>query len=89
YGILFARLFDSTLFAGMEPGVQLTLDTVLSTLVVLFTGEFLPKTFFKSNPNTLLTLFAPVAFGFYIVLWPVSKVATARCRTRKPRGQRG
>ena len=80
YGILFARLFDSTLFAGMEPGVQLTLDTGLSTLVVLFTGEFLPKTFFKSNPNTLLTLFAPVAFGFYIVLWPVSKVATAMAR---------
>lgn len=76
YGILFARLFDSTLFAGYEPGVQLMLDTVCSTLVVLFTGEFLPKTLFKSNPNRLLSFFAPLAYVFYVVLWPVSRFAT-------------
>lgn len=76
YGILFARLFDNTLFAGFEPGMQLALDTIFSTLVVLFTGEFMPKTLFKSNPNRLLTLFAPLAYVFYIVLWPVSKFAT-------------
>ena len=76
YGMLFARLFDSTIFAGMDAGFTVPADTVLSTLIVLFTGEFLPKTLFKSNPNTLLTLFAPVAFIFYIILWPVSKFAT-------------
>lgn len=76
YGILFARLFDNTLFAGFEPGMQLALDTIFSTLVVLFTGEFMPKTLFKSNPNRLLALFAPLAYVFYIVLWPVSKFAT-------------
>lgn len=76
YGILFARLFNNTLFAGLEPGVQVTLDTILSTLIVLFTGEFLPKTLFKSNPNSLLTFFAPLAYVFYIILWPISKFAT-------------
>lgn len=76
YGILFARIFDSTIFSGFEAGMRVTLDTILSTIVILFTGEFLPKTIFKSNPNTLLTLFAPFAAMFYVVLWPVSKLAT-------------
>lgn len=76
YGILFARLFNNTLFSEFDPGVQVTLNTILSTLVVLFTGEFLPKTLFKSNPNVLLSFFAPLAYVFYIILWPISKFAT-------------
>jgi putative hemolysin len=76
YGILFARLFNATLFAGLDPGLQVTLNTIVSTLIVLFTGEFLPKSFFKSSPNTLLTFFAPLAYVFYVVLWPISKLAT-------------
>lgn len=51
YGILIARLFDNTIFAGLDDGVKVTCDTILSTLIVLFTGEFLPKTLFKSNPK--------------------------------------
>lgn len=76
YGILFARIFDNTVFSPFEPGVRVTLDTILSTLIILFTGEFLPKTIFKSSPNTLLSLFAPLAAMFYVVLWPISKLAT-------------
>lgn len=76
YGILFARFFDNTLFRGLDAGMQVTLNTICSTLVVLFTGEFVPKTLFKSNPNRLLTFFAPIAFLFYIILWPISKFAT-------------
>lgn len=76
YGILFANIFDNTLFKGFPAGVQVTLDTLLSTLVVLFTGEFLPKTLFKSRPNFLLSLFAPIAFLFYVVLWPISEFST-------------
>ena len=51
YGILFARIFDELLFSGLSDGARVTADTLLSTLVVLFTGEFLPKNIFKSNPN--------------------------------------
>lgn len=76
YGILFARIFDSTVFAGFDAGVRVTLDTILSTIVMLFTGEFLPKTFFKSSPNKLLSFFAPIAAIFYILLWPISKFST-------------
>ena len=76
YGILFAQIFDATLFASLSDGARVTCDTLLSTLVVLFTGEFLPKTIFKSNPNGLLTFFALPAYLCYIILWPISRFST-------------
>ena len=80
YGILFARIFDTLLFSGLSDGMRVTADTLLSTLVVLFTGEFLPKTIFKSNPNTLLTFFAVPAFVCYVLLYPISRFATLLSR---------
>ena len=76
YGILFAKLFDSTLFAPLSDGARVTADTLLSTFVVLFTGEFLPKSIFKNNPNTLLSVFAVPAWICYVVLYPISRFAT-------------
>ena len=78
YGILFAQIFDKLWVAmHITNGASLVvLDTICSTLVVLFTGEFLPKSLFKSNPNRLLTLFAPLAYIFYIILWPLSVFST-------------
>ena len=76
YGILFAQVFDATLFSPLSDGARVTCDTLLSTLVVLFTGEFLPKTIFKSNPNGLLTFFAVPAYICYIILFPISRFAT-------------
>lgn len=81
YGILFASLFDNTLFAMFNDGTRVLLDTICSTIIVLFTGEFLPKTLFKSNPNRMLTFFAPLAYVFYIVLWPISRFATFLSRS--------
>ena len=76
YGILIARLFDQTIFAGMDAAFTVPADTVLSTLIILFTGEFLPKTLFQSNPNRLLRVFAFPAYLFYVILWPISRFAT-------------
>ena len=76
YGILFAHIFDATLFYPLSDGMRVTADTLLSTIVVLFTGEFLPKTIFKSNPNTMLTVFAIPAYICYVLLYPVSRFAT-------------
>ena len=86
YGILFAQIFDQLWqYLGVTNAATLVIiDTLSSTLVVLFTGEFLPKLLFKSNPNKLLTLFAPLAYLFYIILWPISVFATwlSRCMLR-------
>ncbi len=76
YGIFFARLFDSTLFSHLNEELRVPADTLLSTIIVLFTGEFIPKILFKSSPNRLLSFFAVPAFIFYVLLWPISKFAT-------------
>ena len=80
YGILFAHIFDATLFYPLSDGMRVTADTLLSTIVVLFTGEFLPKTIFKSNPNTMLTVFALPAYLCYVLLYPISRFATLLSR---------
>lgn len=80
YGILFAELFNKTIFLDFAPATQVLLNTIFSTIIVLFTGEFLPKAFFKSNPNKLLTLFAPTAYAFFIILWPISRFSTLLSR---------
>ena len=78
YGILFAQIFDTYVFNGpfFNDTTRVTLDTLLSTLIVLFTGEFLPKTIFKSNANGMLTFFAVPAFICYVMLYPISRFAT-------------
>lgn len=76
YGILIAKLFDNTIFAGMDAGFTVPADTVLSTVIILFTGEFLPKVLFKNNANRLLAMFALPAYFFYLILWPISRFST-------------
>lgn len=84
YGILVARLFDNTIFSSLDDGMKVTADTLLSTLVVLFTGEFLPKILFKNNANRLLSVFSVPAYLFYIILWPISRFSTlvSKCLLR-------
>ena len=84
YGILVARLFDSTIFSSFDDGMKVTADTLLSTLVILFTGEFLPKILFKNNANRLLSVFSVPAYLFYILLWPISRFSTlmSKCLLR-------
>lgn len=76
YGILIAKLFDNTIFAGMDAGFTVPADTVLSTVIILFTGEFLPKVLFKNNANRLLAMFALPVYFFYLILWPISRFST-------------
>lgn len=78
YGILMARVIDTLLLSPLgltdkEGGLQVVIQTLLSTMIVLVTGEFIPKTLFKINPNRMLRLFAFPAFLFYIILYPISK----------------
>ena len=74
YGILIARLFDATIFSGLSEAAKVSGDTILSTLIVLFTGEFLPKTLFKANANKCLRGFALPTYLCYIILYPISRL---------------
>ena len=80
YGILIAKLFDNIIFSGRSEAFTVTADTIISTVIVLFTGEFLPKTIFKNNANTLLNIFALPAWLFYVLLYPVARFCSLLSR---------
>ena len=76
YGILIAKLLEPLVIQPLgitNEWLALFVQTLISTLIVLFTGEFLPKMLFKLNPNRTLIFFAPIAYLFYIILYPISK----------------
>nr|WP_299343999.1 hemolysin family protein [Allomuricauda sp.] len=54
-------------------------QTVISTLIILITAEFLPKVFFQIYSNTLLKVFAIPAYIFYLLFssisWMVIKIS--------------
>jgi len=52
---------------------ELLLQTLISTLVILFTAEFLPKVIFQLYANKLLRLFAIPAYIIYVIFWPVTQ----------------
>lgn len=47
--------------------LRLLSQTVISTLIILMTAEFLPKVFFQLYANTLIKIFAVPAYFFYVL----------------------
>jgi CBS domain containing-hemolysin-like protein len=78
YGILMAQVINQYLLADWITNdfVSVLIQTILSTIIILVTGEFLPKNIFKINPNLALKLFAFPVLICYIVLYPISKFAS-------------
>ncbi|MCR4764974.1 MAG: hemolysin family protein [Bacteroidaceae bacterium] len=78
YGILMAQLLDPYIIqlVGDNEFLLLFIQTIISTLIIIVTGEFLPKTFFKMNPHLMLRVFAIPLYILYIILYPVSKFAS-------------
>lgn len=52
--------------------LNLLIQTLLSTIIVLITAEFLPKVFFQIYANTLIKVFALPAYGFYLLFYFIS-----------------
>ncbi|WP_291125038.1 hemolysin family protein [Flavobacterium sp. UBA6031] len=77
YGLLMADLLTPPLqlLLGSQFLITFT-QTILATAIVLFTGEFLPKTLFRINPNLWLRIFSGLLYFFYIVLYPVTRLST-------------
>lgn len=74
YGIAFSAIVNPLFeiwFNHNEVPV-LVCNTLVSTGIILITGEFLPKTTFRINPNFTMRLLALPLFLIYLVLYPVS-----------------
>ncbi|HDS07231.1 MAG TPA: HlyC/CorC family transporter, partial [Bacteroides sp.] len=75
YGIAFAGLLEKPVeeILGTDSHVVvLIVQTLISTLIILLTAEFLPKTLFRLNPNNLLRLLSIPILIFYVILFPVT-----------------
>ena len=77
YGIEMADLLSPMLrlFISNDFAVNI-LQTIIATIIVLFTGEFLPKTIFRINPNVWLTIFSPLLWLCYVLLYPIARFST-------------
>lgn len=76
YGIAFAQLLEPIFYQFVpSDSIVLLLQTVSSTLIILFTAEFLPKTLFRINPNTSLRFFSIPLVIFYFLFYPVTKLS--------------
>jgi putative hemolysin len=73
YGIWTAQLLEDyiRLITNID-GLVLLIQTVISTLVILFTAEFIPKALFQINPNGLLQFFSLPLLIIYWLLYPIS-----------------
>lgn len=78
YGILMAQIIEIHVLSGLIDNhfIMVLVQTVISTLIILVTGEFLPKTLFKINPNLVLNVCALPLLVCYIVLYPISKLSS-------------
>lgn len=76
YGIAIARILEPFCIRILpevmaNDFVILLCQTIMSTLIVLVTGEFLPKIIFGINPNKTMQIFAVPALILFILLYPI------------------
>ena len=64
--------FPETLLSGQASLIVVFYQTLISTVIILLTAEFLPKVFFQLYANTFIKIFAiPVAI-FYFLFYPIT-----------------
>ena len=78
YGILMANLLNETILSALNgtPSAQLLLQTIISTIIIIITGEFLPKALFRINPTSTMKRFALPTFLLYVLLYPTARFTT-------------
>ena len=77
YGLQMAIILEPFIARVVENEFLIVfIQSVISTILILFTGEFIPKTIFRLNPNFSLSLFSIPVLIIYVVLSPISKFAS-------------
>lgn len=77
YGLQMAFILEPYIAKLVDNEALIVLfQSIISTLIILFTGEFIPKTIFRLNPNFSLNLFALPLLLAYVILYPISKFSS-------------
>ncbi len=76
YGIAMAKQLEPTIIDVLplqyhSELIILLIQTVVSTLIILITAEFIPKILFRINPNSILKFFAFPVWLFYFIFYPI------------------
>lgn len=78
YGIAATKILEPWVIDTLPPPlanheiIHLLLITLISTLLILVTAEFLPKVLFRINPNTTMKFFAIPVWLFYYLFYPIN-----------------
>ena len=70
-GIFYALGWESIARNG-----SVAIETAVSTVIIIFFAEFLPKSVFRNNPNFYYRARAPVIYFFYLLLYPIARLTT-------------
>ncbi len=72
YGIFIGRQLELAMQPfNLSSGTRLLIITIISTVIVLFTADFLPKALFRINPNFILSILIYPFQIIYYLLWPI------------------
>jgi CBS domain containing-hemolysin-like protein len=78
YGLVFSKILGSLLTPVINSDLLiLVLNTFISTAIILFVAEFLPKTIFIISPNFFLKFLSVPTLFFFFLFYPVSKFTLA------------
>lgn len=76
YGIAMANILEPWLIAILPSFIAgeawvLFFQTIIATLLILITAEFIPKILFRIRPNKVLNFFSLPIYVFYLILYPL------------------
>ncbi len=78
YGLVFSKLLGPPLAVFFESDLLiLIVNTIISTALILFVAEFLPKTIFIISPNFFLKFLSIPTLFFFFLFYPISKFTLA------------
>lgn len=69
---IYISLLLANYFSIANPLAQ----TIISTVIIIFIGEYIPKSIVRRSPNFYYVVASPVMYVMYIILYPISRFTT-------------
>lgn len=74
--LLLRALFRVAGWESIADEGSVAVETAVSTIIIIFAAEFLPKSIVRNNPNFYYRALSPVIYFFYILLYPIARLTT-------------